>query len=84
MIGQRNALKLVYNGYDYTRSVTTFRGIKWLCARKNSTKCKARIRLNSDESITVLNGFHNHERRQRSNKKMFAVINGVDSAAEDI
>lgn len=75
-IGQRNALKLLHNGYDYTRSVTTYRGIKWLCAKKNSTKCKARVRLNPDKSITVLNGLHNHARR--SSKSSVVTIMNVN------
>lgn len=64
-IGQRNSVKLVHKGYDYTKSLTTWRGTKWLCAKKNMTKCKARVRLNTDKSITVLYEHHNHPRKNK-------------------
>lgn len=59
-IGQRNAVKLLHDGFEFTRSVSTSRGTKWLCAKKNVTKCKARLRRNPDKTVTVLKAEHNH------------------------
>lgn len=44
----------MYNGFDFTRSARNGRGSKWVCAKKNITKCKARLRINIDKTLTVL------------------------------
>lgn len=62
-IGNRNSLKLFYNGHFYTRSYTAEKSSKWVCDRKNMLKCKARIRLNRDKTCDVLNANHNHPAR---------------------
>jgi hypothetical protein len=64
--GQRNALKLVFNGFDYTKSydASAKKTIKWVCAKKNTTKCRARLRMHPDGTIVILNSSHNHIQRR--------------------
>lgn len=76
-IGQRNAVKLLHDGFEFTRSVSSSRGTKWLCAKKNVTKCKARLRRNPDKTITVLKAEHNHPPKGKLTGKSTNVMKWV-------
>jgi len=66
--GQRNAMKLFIDGCDYTKAYETNSSSKWVCATKNTTKCKARLRLDPvTRDIVMLNLSHNHGMRRFKN-----------------
>lgn len=59
--GQRGSIKLVYGNYQYTKSYTASGSTTWVCAKKNTKKCKARIKLNTKEnSFDIIQYIHNH------------------------
>lgn len=66
--GQRKSVKLVYDGYEYVKFMKNSMGVKWICSTKSSTKCRARIRLTTDERIQVLCGEHNHSGYRQKSK----------------
>ncbi|XP_055695324.1 modifier of mdg4-like isoform X4 [Lutzomyia longipalpis] len=63
-IGQRNSIKLIYDGYCYTKSYLANNTIKWVCSTKNYTKCRARLRFRRDMCVSPINTVHNHSRKK--------------------
>jgi FLYWCH zinc finger domain len=58
-------MKLFVDGYDYTKAYEANASSKWVCATKNTTKCKARLRLDTlERRVVMLNLAHNHDMRQ--------------------
>ncbi|XP_059611350.1 modifier of mdg4-like isoform X9 [Phlebotomus argentipes] len=64
-IGQRNSVKLIYDGYCYTKSYLANNTIKWVCSTKNYTKCRARVRFNRSMCVSPINTQHNHKRKKK-------------------
>ncbi|KPU80838.1 uncharacterized protein Dana_GF27740, partial [Drosophila ananassae] len=59
--GQRESIKLNYDGHSYVKFMQNGRGTKWICATRSTTKCRARIRTTKNDGLEVLHGSHNHE-----------------------
>ncbi|XP_055595615.1 modifier of mdg4-like isoform X19 [Uranotaenia lowii] len=78
-IGHRNSLKLYFQGNFFNRSYTTEKSSKWVCDKKNTLKCKGRIRLNKNKTCVVLNGNHNHAPMNRHQIGML-----IDFTDEDL
>lgn len=66
-IGQRSSKKLVVNGWDYNVAFRSMKCIRYACASKNITKCRAKVRINNDKTVEILSEDHNHERSNRQN-----------------
>lgn len=53
--------KLVFMGCDYTKKYVAAKTVKWVCASKYLTQCKARVIMNKkDGTVKVDHEQHNH------------------------
>ncbi|XP_070137771.1 uncharacterized protein pre-mod(mdg4)-U, partial [Drosophila bipectinata] len=59
--GQRESVKLNYDGHSFVKFMENGRGTKWICATRSTTKCRARIRTTRKNKLEVLHAAHNHE-----------------------
>ncbi|XP_070073802.1 uncharacterized protein pre-mod(mdg4)-U [Drosophila takahashii] len=59
--GQRESIKLNYDGHSYVKFMENGRGTKWICATRSTTKCRARIRTTKNNRLEVLHAPHNHD-----------------------
>lgn len=56
--GQRGKLKLVVNGYSFTKNKTTAERLYWNCAQTKSKKCRARVVTPNDENVKTIKTNH--------------------------
>ncbi|EDV94600.1 GH22010, partial [Drosophila grimshawi] len=76
--GQRKSIKLNYGGHSFVKFMENSRGIKWICATRSTTRCRARVRT-KDNSLEVLHGPHNHQKtcheRERAKQRRLTHLN---------
>ena len=83
--GQRGSKLLSIDGYNYVKNRATNEKLYWICCRKHSAKCNARViteitKLSPDEKtifISVISkcGIHTHEIDPKAAKRLQADSN---------
>lgn len=67
----RGALKLLYQGYEYTKQRTTDVDTFWMCVRQNKLGCKGRSITRQFGQKYYVKEYHNHNHLPNDIKSEF-------------
>ncbi|XP_036323585.1 uncharacterized protein LOC118737284 isoform X1 [Rhagoletis pomonella] len=81
-MGQRGCTLLVFKGYNYVRNRRSGLKTYWICAKKGSTKCNARVVTNvidGVQKIVLESCRHNHAQKVARKKRKKSLEQAVQA-----
>lgn len=86
-LGQRGCTLLVFKGYNYVRNRRSGLKTYWICAKKGSTKCNARVVtdvVDGVQKIVLESCRHNHAQKVARKKRKTSIEQSASTILSSI